>query len=169
MINKYILMIGGVALLAILYATTPPFLQANAETSFKVKDGDSFYLGDDEIRLWGIDAPEFFQKCDDGTGAEYSCGRKSKDFLQSLLATGDISCEPMARAKRETRTVAKCFIDGQDIAQIMLRQGMAVEYDYFSKNFYDKFEQEAKNSKRGIWAGRFTNPRDWRKKSRKNR
>ena len=91
MINKYILIIGGVALLAILYATTPPFLQANAETSFKVKDGDSFYLGDDEIRLWGIDAPEFFQKCDDGAGAEYPCGRNRstinllKDLQQNKL------------------------------------------------------------------------------------
>ena len=75
----------------------------------------------------------------------------------------------MPRARRETRTVARCFIDGQDIAEIILRQGMAVEYDYFSKNFYDQFEQEAKNSKTGIWSGTFTNPRDWRKKSRKYR
>ncbi len=156
----------GLALICLFFSPAL-FLKANAESSFKVKDGDSFYLGSEEIRLWGIDAPEFFQKCNDGAGAEYSCGRKSKEFLQTLLSTGEISCEPMPRAKRETRTVAKCFIDGQDIAEIILRQGMAIEYDYFSKNFYDQFEQEAKNSKRGIWAGTFTNPRDWRKKSRK--
>jgi endonuclease YncB( thermonuclease family) len=168
LINKFKRILSALAL-ASLVLVPSLFLQAYAETLFKVKDGDSFYLGADEIRIWGIDAPEFFQKCTDKNGAEYSCGRKSKDFLQSLLATGDISCKPMPRARRETRTVAKCFIDGQDIAEIILRQGMAVEYDYFSKNFYDEFEQAAKNSKLGIWSGTFTNPRDWRKKPRKYR
>lgn len=157
----------GLAILALLLSPSL-FSDALAGSSFKVKDGDSFYLNDNEIRLWGIDAPEFFQKCIDGAGAEYSCGRNSKEFLQTLLSSGDISCKPMARAKRETRTVAKCFIDGQDIAETILRQGMAVEYDYFSKNFYDQFEQEAKNSKRGIWSGSFTNPREWRKRARRN-
>ncbi len=28
-----------------------------------VKDGDNFILNDEEVRLWGIDAPEFNQEC----------------------------------------------------------------------------------------------------------
>jgi endonuclease YncB( thermonuclease family) len=131
-------------------------------------DGDSFALGGAEIRLWGIDAPEFFQTCRNQAGQDYACGRQAKNYLQELIGRGSVRCEPTARAKRETRTVARCFVGAGDLGQLMVRGGWAVEYRYFSKGAYTADEQQAKNSKRGLWSGTFQNPRDWRN-ARENR
>ncbi len=126
-------------------------------------DGDSFSLGGEEIRLWGIDAPEFFQTCRDTAGKEYPCGRQAKEYLQGLIEQHAVRCEATARAKNETRIVARCFVGTDDLGQQMVRGGWAVEYRYFSKGAYTAAELEAKNSHRGLWAGTFQNPRDWRK------
>ena len=126
-------------------------------------DGDSFSLSGEEIRLWGIDAPEFFQTCRDPAGKEYPCGRQAKEYLQGLIEQHAVRCESTTRAKNETRIVARCFIGADDLGQQMVRGGWAVEYRYFSKGAYTAAELEAKNSHRGLWAGTFQNPRDWRK------
>jgi endonuclease YncB( thermonuclease family) len=126
-------------------------------------DGDSFTLGGAEIRLWGIDAPEFFQTCRNQAGQDYSCGRQAKDYLRDLIGGRAIRCETTTRAKNETRTVARCFAGADDLGQLMVRGGWAVEYRYFSKGVYTADELQAKNSKRGLWSGTFQNPHDWRK------
>ena len=131
-------------------------------------DGDSFSLGGEEIRLWGIDAPEFFQTCRNQAGQDYSCGRQAKDNLRDLIGGRAIRCETTTRAKNETRTVARCFVGADDLGQMMVRSGWAVEYQYFSKGVYTADELQAKNSKSGLWSGTFQNPRDWRK-ARENR
>ena len=141
----------------------PVFAFAEPEQVVKLRDGDSFVLNGEDIRLWGIDAPEFFQTCFDQRGQNYSCGRRSKDYLQDLIGNRAIRCEATARAKNETRTVARCFVGGEDLGQLMVRRGWALEYKYFSKGAYTNDELEAKKSKLGLWSGTFQNPRDWRK------
>ncbi len=131
-------------------------------------DGDSFSLSGEEIRLWGIDAPEFFQTCRDAAGMDYPCGRRAKKHLQDLIGDRAVRCETTARAKNETRTVARCFVGADDLGQLMVRGGWAVEYRYFSKGAYAGDELAAKNFRRGLWSGTFQNPRDWRK-ARENR
>ena len=43
-------------------------LGQNADAKFVVVDGDSLEYGGERIRLQGIDAPEFMQKCYDANG-----------------------------------------------------------------------------------------------------
>lgn len=38
-------------------------------------DGDSFIIQGRKVRLWGIDAPEYYQNCFDTEGNEYPCGK----------------------------------------------------------------------------------------------
>ena len=45
--------------------------------SLQVVDGDSLRRGDMDIRLHGIDAPEYRQNCQDKHGAEYACGKQA--------------------------------------------------------------------------------------------
>lgn len=123
---------------------------AAADQRIQLRDGDSFVLDGQEIRLWGIDAPEFFQTCRDAAGLEYSCGRRAKDHLQDLIGRGPFRCEPTARAKNETRIVARCFVGADDLGQLMVRSGWAVEYRYFSKGVYAADELQAKNANRGF-------------------
>jgi len=129
----------------------------------KIKDGDSFVLNGAEIRLWGIDAPEYNQICQKN-GQNYPCGRKARDFLENLLTPlPSITCKEKSRAQKETRQVAQCFIDGKDIAEIMVSNGHAIDYLYFSKGYYANAQNSAKLAKYGIWAGEFITPREWRK------
>lgn len=158
------------AVLSVLFTTALfwPWPTDAGSQKLDLHDGDSFVLGSAEIRLWGIDAPEFFQTCRNQAGQNYSCGRQAKDYLRDLIGDRGIRCEPTTRAKNETRTVARCFAGADDLGQLMVRGGWAVEYRYFSKGAYTTDELQAKNSKRGLWSGSFQNPHDWRK-ARENR
>ena len=141
----------------------PAIAGAEPGQMIQLRDGDSFVLNGEEIRLWGIDAPEFFQTCRDVAGMDYPCGRRAKKHLQDLIGDRAVRCEATARAENETRIVARCFVGADDLGQLMVQGGWAVEYRYFSKGAYAANELEAKNASRGLWAGTFQNPRDWRK------
>ncbi len=127
-----------------------------------IKDGDSFVLNGEEIRLWGVDAVELSQFCHRDK-RDYACGKLAKAHLQKLLENAAIRCEKMPAARRETRTVAKCFIGERDIGGEMVRAGWAIDYRYFSKGYYSKAQDFARGQKIGIWQGRFEEPRNWRK------
>ena len=60
--------------------------------SVQVVDGDSLRRGDTDIRLHGIDAPEYRQTCRDKHGAEYACGKQAANALRSLVREGEVSC-----------------------------------------------------------------------------
>ena len=47
-------------------------------------DGDSFMVGDKEVRLFGIDAPEFSQTCE-RDGWDWACGAQAADRLKQLV------------------------------------------------------------------------------------
>ena len=50
-----------------------------------VTDGDTIKIGREKIRLFGIDAPEMKQICNDENNNPYACGHVSKKFLSDLL------------------------------------------------------------------------------------
>ena len=134
--------------------------------TLKIKDGDSFVLNGTEIRLWGIDTPEYNQICQKN-GQNYPCGRKARAFLESLLTPlPSIICKSKSRAQKETRQVSQCFIDGEDMAEIIVKNGHAIDYSYFSKGYYADAQSYALLNKLGIWQGQFINPRQWRKNMR---
>ena len=55
---------------------------------FHAADGDSLAIGEERMRLKGIDAPELAQTCERG-GARWPCGQEAKRLLQSLVAGDD--------------------------------------------------------------------------------
>ncbi|MEN0002291.1 MAG: thermonuclease family protein, partial [Pseudomonadota bacterium] len=121
-------------------------------------DGDSLRIDGRDIRLRGIDAPEFGQVCQDAQGADYNCGDRARRALSRLIGQGTIRCES-AQLDRFGRTLALCFAGGEgpSINEMMVRQGWAVDYGDFPG-----VEQNARNDKRGLWAGRFETPRAFR-------
>jgi endonuclease YncB( thermonuclease family) len=122
-------------------------------------DGDSLRIGDAEIRLIGIDAPEHDQRC--GTpGREYDCGRLARLFLKELAGRGVATCDPEG-VDRFGRDLAICRIGDDDLARQMVAAGHAIATDaYFDE------EARAKKARRGIWAGPFMLPKDWRDRLR---
>ncbi|MGE3874911.1 MAG: thermonuclease family protein [Parvibaculaceae bacterium] len=125
-----------------------------------VIDGDSFRLGKDEIRLNGIDAPEYRQTCRDETGRDWNCGKEAARVLRDLVAGRTVACSGLD-ADRYGRLVSRCTAGDLVLNAEMVRLGWAVAYTRHAL-LYVKEEEEARRAKRGIWRGTFDLPEDWR-------
>lgn len=118
-------------------------------------DGDSLRVNGQEMRLQGMDAPEFSQTCQ-RSGKEVACGREAAAALRKILARAPVTCLGTEH-DRYGRLLVTCRVMGADVAAMQVRNGMAVSYgDYLVE------EAEARNDNRGLWAGTFDMPRDWR-------
>ena len=120
-------------------------------------DGDSISLDGQQIRLQGIDAPEYSQTCQGADGQPYNCGRTAATALRRLLAQGPLTCSGY-EFDRYNRLLGTCQVAGKNIAAELVREGLAVSYgDYLVE------EARARNERKGLWAGAFDMPRDWRR------
>lgn len=143
----------------------PPAIDLGAG-EFTVIDGDSLRRGETEIRLVGIDAPEYRQSCADPAGRSYSCGKQAASALQILVASGKLVCESH-ETDRYQRALSTCRAGQVDINRQMVRDGWAVAYGFKGHEFdYAADEDEARRLKRGLWQGKFDRPSDYRKRQR---
>lgn len=124
-----------------------------------VMDGDTIRVGGERVRLFGIDAPEKSQPCLIQSQT-VRCGDLATAALRSLAEGKTASCAPQSR-DRYGRIVAICIVDNEDIGAAMVRQGMAMAYAKYSKQ-YVPLEHEAQSTHKGIWAGQFVSPEAWR-------
>lgn len=60
-----------------------------------------------------------------------------------------------------------CQVNGKDIGREMVKSGWALDYKHFSKGKYSSEERAARENRRGIWAGEFENPYQWRKDNKR--
>ena len=136
-------------------------LVLTASTSFTqmlVTDGNSLRQDDKRIRLIGIDAPELSQTCRQGTRVTL-CGRDARDALSKLIE-GGVQCTVEGHDQWK-RDLAVCFNSQDvDVGQALIKQGWAVPYKYAPR--YTREFAQAKSAKRGMHAGEFIHPSDWR-------
>ncbi len=125
-------------------------------------DGDTLRLNGKRIRIVGIDAPEMNQTCTDPSGRRWACGRVATQRLHALIAGGPVECAAKGRGYYG-RTLARCSVNGVDLGGAMVREGYAVNY-----GGYLLAEAEARLQQRGLWAGDFERPRDWRRMHRRH-
>ncbi|WP_182422399.1 thermonuclease family protein [Aureimonas sp. ME7] len=151
------------------FTALPAYAAEKIEGRATVTDGDTIAVEGTKarIRLYGIDAPESGQTCDDAAGKRYLCGTRSADHLAELIGrSGRITCFEEDR-DRYGRIVAECVTPGNVVVNAeMVRAGWAVEYKQYSDGRYDQEEAEAKAAKRGIWQGTFVEPSKWRRGDR---
>ena len=135
--------------------------------SATIIDGDTFDLGERRVRLWGIDAPEGDQICQDASGRDYRCGPVATQALAQLIGADTISCE-VRDEDRYDRAVAVCerASDGAELNAGMVRAGYALDYEQFSDGAYRDAELAAFKEKRGLWVGMFKAPWLWRAQRR---
>jgi len=122
-----------------------------------VTDGDTIRIGDDRIRLKGIDAPEMEQTCS-RSGRSYRCGETARRALIDLVSGENVQCRASGR-DRYRRILARCTVKGRDIGARMVEEGWAVSYG----RDYERQEAGARSRAAGIWAGEFERPQDWRR------
>lgn len=125
----------------------------------EVIDGDSLRVAGTEVRLFGVDAPEFSQPCY-SNGSEVACGAMAKDVLAGLIGNSALTCQP-----RDTdaygRTVGICRIAGTDIGEALVEAGWATAFRRYG-NDYVAAEMHARAARAGIWQWDFQMPEDYR-------
>jgi len=123
-----------------------------------VIDGDSLRVSGVRIRLVGIDAPEGRQMCE-RDGVRQRCGDQARDHLRQLIkrAGGAVSCQ-ITRADQHGRGLASCTAGDVALNERMVRDGFAVA---FGRRHRD-LERQAQSANRGLWAGTFQRPSEWR-------
>jgi endonuclease YncB( thermonuclease family) len=126
-------------------------------------DGDSLDIAGERVRLMGIDAPELHQTCRDAADDDYACGRAAAQALAGLIAGRSVTCTPLDH-DRYDRDVVRCTVDGRDLGEAMVRAGHAVELARFSHGAYTEAQRDARAARRGLWAGRFEEPAEWRRR-----
>ena len=138
----------------------------------KVIDGDTVNIDSKKIRLEGIDAPEIKQQCKKPflkisaiigfeLNKDYSCGVIAKKKLKDKIDNKKIKCVSSSK-DRYKRFLATCYKDKINLNKWMVRNGNAVAYKRYSRD-YVRDEAYAKENKLGVWGGTFIIPEKWRK------
>ena len=128
-----------------------------------VVDGDTIHIQSNKIRLHGIDAPETKQTCKIDN-EDWDCGKQSTIELKKLISNQKIECI-INDIDRYNRYVAICTADEININQWMVRNGWAIAYRYYSKD-YILDEKYAQDNELGIWKGEFVEPYRFRRQNK---
>ena len=152
-----------IVLSVLFYSAVAGSTRADIVGVASVIDADTIEIHGQRIRLHGIDAPESCQTCIDASGQTWRCGQRAALALQDLIGRRTVSCAERD-VDRYGRIVAQCSVDGADINEWLVSQGLALAYRRYSKA-YVSAEAAAAASQRGMWAGSFLAPWDWRREN----
>ena len=133
------------------------------QEKIRIIDGDTIHINKIKYRLHGIDAPEMKQLCN-MKEKNYKCGVKSKEFLGSLIGNQSVKCNHKDK-DRYKRIVAECFVGETNLNKELVRNGWALAYRDYSKDYVID-EEYAQENNLGMWKGTFIHPNKWRKLNR---
>lgn len=95
-----------------------------------IVDGDTIKVRKQQIRLFGIDAPEL----------DHPYGKKAKWALHKLCKGQTIRAE-ITDEDDYGRAVARCYLpDGTDLSAEMVKLGLALDWERFSEGAYKDLE-----------------------------
>ncbi len=131
-----------------------------------VGDGDSFKanlgLFPIEVRIYGIDAPEYTQ----------AHGKEARNALAKLVENKNISIQALETDSYKRAISIVYLPNGKILQEELLKNGEAWLYTYYCKHAickeWKKLEEEAKSKKIGLWANnKATPPWEYRRKNKK--
>ena len=129
----------------------------------RVVTGSTLYIDGLNVKMYGIDAPDISQTCADNHGRGYYCGREARSWLQNWLNNREVSCHILGKVENGWAT-GTCFVENNkyDVAAVVVNAGWAVAFTE-NTDVYVEYERQAKANRRGLWAGTFYKPWDWRR------
>jgi endonuclease YncB( thermonuclease family) len=144
----------------LLMLATMPVSAGELSGRADVLDGDSLRIGRHEIRLHGIDAPEYRQTCMQGDRPR-RCGIEALKALEQMIGANPVRC---TWDEHDTygRALATCYVNGENLNARLVAAGVAVAYTRYSSR-YESEQREARDAARGVWATDFDPPWRWRR------
>ena len=134
-----------------LLCATPAAAQAPVSGIGQAKDGDSLMVGGTEVRLFGIDAPEWDQHCRKN-GQEWSCGSAAAEKLGDLVTSRNVVCSKRRHGRAQARAwPLHGWGHGREPRDG--RIGLRGRVPPLLVGLRLPAEESAKANKRGIWAG----------------
>ncbi len=134
------------------------------EGKVHVGDGHSLLVGEDPVRLNGIEAPGLKQLCFSANGTAWRCGQAAGSRLKTLAEGKKAICHVDAPAGEGA--AATCTVQGiSDVGRLLVEEGLAVTNRY-GPSVYSIVQSQARHDKIGLWVGTFQSPAEWRKKNR---
>ena len=156
---------ASVALIVLWSAAVPAFAQTDSDINgkrtshgFAVSDGDTVKFGRQLISLFGIDAPEKLQPCDDG---KWFPGPLATKALTAFIAGRPVSCRQVDYDRKNNRPVAQCYAGDDDLQEQMVLAGWAWAYTPYSDRYVPE-EKDAMARKVGVHAHHCQPPWEWR-------
>ena len=154
-------------LFSLLTLLTLPNFSISSEKAIygkaQVIDGDTIKINGQKIRLHGIDAPETKQTCKIDN-EDWYCGKQSTKELKNLINNQKVECVTND-VDRYNRYIAVCFVNEININQWMVKNGWAIAYRYYSKDYVVE-EEYANDKKLGIWKSEFIEPYAYRRQNK---
>ena len=149
-----------------------PSMSLSSFTPFKASDpvngrawamgGDTLRIGQQTIRLEGVEAPEPDQLCVRSNSRRWRCGEAAQSALSRMVAGRQVRCEPAGKdgagIMRATCTAGRTNISAA------LVEGGHVLADSGLMASYRSEQAAAQKAKAGIWSGPGTpeRPAEWR-------
>jgi endonuclease YncB( thermonuclease family) len=150
----------AVALVMLASPATSAELRGIAE----VVDSDTLHVEGIPVRLDSIDAPEDDQLCQ-RDGRPWRCGDRSAGALRALAHGRLVVCITDG-TDRYRRILARCSVEGVDLAETMVRQGWALDFTRYSKGRHATAQAMAEIEGIGLWSSAFIPPWEWRRAKR---
>lgn len=157
-------------------ASTTPMPLTPIYTVLRCNDGDTCRLKATDntqvkVRLIGIDAPEHGKK----RGKKKTDGQpgapEAKEFLNGLVAGKSVLLKSYG-VDMYGRNLAEIVYNNESVNLRMVSEGWAEVYRGKAPKTFDitpylKAEEQAKQSKKGVWAlPGYESPKSWRKKNK---
>lgn len=122
--------------------------------------GELLRIGGKLVKLTGIEAPEAKHPCLKENGRRWNCSATARSALERIVRGKSVSC--LASSQNDDGlTLAACHIEDADVGGELVRGGYVFAADGFFAA-YSSAEDEARNSKLGIWQGETVRPKEWR-------
>ncbi|UCI10730.1 thermonuclease family protein [Mesorhizobium sp. B1-1-8] len=123
------------------------------------------------VRLAGIDTCELpqwaFDPARHGNSTNLKpvpCGALAKAWLKRTIGAREVVCRPSS-VGGDGELIARCFVDGHDLAIQMLRAGWARVVESPAPSGYLKWQRYAMSGRYGIWATYVLGMGEWRAKA----
>lgn len=140
---------------------------ADVSGRIEVIDGDTFRVGRETVRLFGIDAPEVAQTCQTRNNQTWACGEWVSAEVSKRYENKFARCTPLG-SDRYRRVIAQCEVNGIDVGADLVETGLAFAYRKYS-SMYDLAEKQAAVNNRGLHGSRVQEPAAYRAQRSKGR